>query len=316
MPYLPTLEKTYEHAVNQLVGTPGDQDQTNDDIIFAIKDALVSWSVGAATVWGSSNLTSWGNTGQDYWTTVADVITGSPGSWIVLSLYGGGQLLIARGDLSTDWYLEYSPSSAYTGGGLSTLPTASDEYTFASSASCFGGIGAGTHRLHHIHSTDGDNEWIWICTDGAVAGYLLMSRLQNAVTGWETQHIVNYEINSNYMTLSHLGPVGDQDWRFRYSGSWYAGGLMTAFRYNTPLPNYTGYGLNEWTDRAPLFRASFGSSGTCFGWHGRVADLFFAHNDYATCDTFEEDALNPTYEWAVYGCLVFPWNGTVPLATG
>jgi len=314
---IPSLEKNYEFDLNRHVGVVGGQHNAYRECYFNMKQAWINWTAGAATVWGSSDKTNWSNTGTDYWVDQYDLLTGSPGSWIVLNMYGGGQLLMALGSSYDHGYIQYSPAGLYTGGGATTLPTAADAYTWSNNADWWFDAGSTERdgRLHCIHSTDGDVELVFLADAGIIKCAMIFVRPQDPVSGWTANHVawcVSYSAGGR-LTNAYLGQSTD-NFEFRQGGAWRDGFLSTASMNREAITERTELSIQSWTGKVPMSPCGFASIiAGAKGRHGRIPDLYYVHDTLSNGDTIEDNPSSPTREWCVFESLAVPWDGSVPL---
>jgi len=116
-------------------------------LMFELVDLLrtsTNWTVD-----GSGNGTS-GGMGSDYITTAADLE--NSGAWVCMGCPGSGpQILFSRYTATdTQWRVAVAPDADYTGGGASTIPTATSEALFFQTTM----VGTSSTRLH-ITAEDG-----------------------------------------------------------------------------------------------------------------------------------------------------------------
>ena len=307
---MPTLEKTYIYNCNRQVGDITSRSRSHDSLRWTMKDSLVD---AGCTVWGSSDAqANWGNTGEDYWTSV-DPLGGRYGNyaWVVLNFVGGSQILIQRGSIEYNYTFEYSPGGLYTGGGLTTKPTATDYFEWRTNEQ-IGELDAFIGYLHVVASDDGDNAWIVYSSVREMEFAWLLMRLQDPVDNWEEpQHVHLWEGNPASLTTRDLGP-GEYggDFRYRYNGQ-RQGGLATLGVTTICYTDRAEAIEQSWSGNSPMTRCGFadidvGSAGR----HGRVADFYMINGIFNDGDTMEADAATPTYEWAIFGSICIPWDGT------
>lgn len=303
---LPAKERNWEVAPNILTCSDTASESLGQ-LLFDIKDTMVSWTNGAASVYRSSDGdTQYG--AADYWATAADVKYGinSVGAWIVLDLASGGQWLMGRAGGAAPYYgrLAYSEGGLYTGGDLDNYPTATDEYLWDAQY-LFNISSAGRKYLTMLHSEDGETDAWFTFVGGAVESYYFMSRLENCVDGWDDSRIHHYPQNGS-PTYAIL--YATQVIRFLQDGTYYTGSLgfpgWQEFAIGDVLPT------NEITGRCPFSPAAFASfTSPVRGVHGRLVDIFGSSDTFSSGDFLEEDVDNPTFEWIQIGDFIWPWDG-------
>jgi len=330
---LPTLERSYEFNVNNSVLSTGGANDDRRLALWNLHSAMTGMVNNPWTVVGSCNAVSYGYPGPG-WSSIADIVWGNTGatkSWIIWQTASGAQICFVCASNSTgDQYrymcgMRYSPEGRFSGGTLSAYPSADDQHIlaippdrWAPSTAIFSWV------EHYIHSTDGLQTLIIHCQ----AGYNYLGWM----TGEVLDPVTNYTLNNFFFAPYQSDPVESTN-RMTYSdllsSEWLygkqaaVGGAGNIFRarfstegvYSDAVGEYQVV-ANELSGEWPMTKLGFFSNDIgAEGRHGRVNDLWLTSTALATGDTLETDPLSPTYDFAVFGNLVVPWNGTIPVTT-
>ena len=327
---MPTLEKTYEFFVNHNYGGGMTDHEWSAYSFWKIKDRLVNWSSNPWTVVSSSNKSIAG--AADYWLDyTTDVNWGNAGythSWIVLERPTGGQLLLdckANASTREDYCaLAWSNEGLFTGGSTTNCPTAADEQYFIGSATTYFNWSNGTAKasqLHMIHSTDGEIDHILMTYNGTA--FLYWSAV-TPICPVSDYTLLNLFWGRGNDTMAAIPTAGNllttPYWRGKISASGDGTGKFTG--QTTAL--ITGYSssaywfinqsptVNDFSNRYPMYpMALYSDTAGYEGRHCSFSDMWLVKG-LSTGDTLEENALSPTYEFAVFNELALPWNGTLP----
>lgn len=344
---LPSLEKTWQYDVNNTVAASGTALTTERTVWLQIKNALLAFGTLPWTVRYSCNSTVAGAAGDgvDRWAAITDLVwqtadTGTARSWIVLRNTDGMEILIECRNTSTTigkgCRIVVSPSAHFTGGTTTTRPTATDEMILTSGADStngcvgFGNIGSATDRSwvwHMLHSTDGLVTMVVICSGGTCGGFWYIGRASQPVTGWTNPQVAGvwgdnsspgnmsgYEtmldrVQSDASDLKAQGRFPTQNAPFFCTslamGSGATGGCEPAGR-NILVANEI---TNEW--ELPQVGIGCQTSGSRGMAHGRLFDVRWISTQRANADDLPAAG---TRTRAVFGNLVIPWDGSVPLA--
>lgn len=320
MALLPSLDKTYEFNVNHVLNDTRNWTYNIRQAAWEMKNSWLNWTVGAATCWGSSDKTNWSNTGTDYLVDWTKWLAGTPGSWIVLNMFGGGQLLMACGTSYDHAYIQYSPGGLFTGGGATTLPTATDGYFWVNNNDWWFDAGTAQRNgtIHFIHSTDGDVELVFLTDSAVVRCFMMFLRPQDTVDNWVTQHVsycYSYSAGGR-LTNAYLGQTQDV-WKMRTPSGIWVDSFATAQSVNREaITERAELSVVSWTGGVPMSPMGFGSYiAGARGRHGWLPDIYQVHDTLNNGDTLEENPSSPTYSWAVFESLVVPWAGVTPIVT-
>ena len=202
---LPTLNKTWQFSVNNIVAGSATVLTSCQNLMFAIKNIMKAFGTSPWTVWGSNDGQGAGHFGNgdanDRWAASTNLIwaaTGANHSWIVLQqggLGGNAAICIDCRDASTNPYnciITMSPSAGFgtaNGGADGTAvaaPTASDSITVLSAAAWGGTASSILTRslISAMQSTDGQCTRIFIFRKGGVCGTWVFDKAKSPISQW------------------------------------------------------------------------------------------------------------------------------------
>ena len=158
-----TTEKTWNRT--DVAGTTSSSySLKHRSLMLAIKNALIA-GTGAWSVIGSCDGSSYGMDAVDRWADYQDIAFGSNIGWIILRQTGMGssfaELMIAATDDTSGYnlmYFKYSEDVAFSGGDLTTMPSAAGAGTLCSDAPNWMGssvAGTGTYKASVYKTSDG-----------------------------------------------------------------------------------------------------------------------------------------------------------------
>lgn len=328
---LPTLERAYEFSVNWKHYATGNASTDAKQVGLHFVQQMCAWSSNPWTVVASSDASTAGWPGPG-WQTTSDMVSyapGNPHSWIVLESVGGQQICI---DLSNQYsqYLAdiyFSPDGTFTGGDINNAPLSGANYRTLSSASCWGTSGSNSYtcRIHMIHATNGEFDAMFMTLDSgeSVTGCFVFTKVLDP-TAQFTLPWVAFWPSAWTGHSPDPKPVYDDSthgwgWASAWKGFRAAGGVdeINACVVNEGLNNLNVparfWKVNTISGKAPMFPLILvGNDVTSYGVQGRIPDVFSVSKNTVTGATMEEDPLNPTCKWAVFGDYAFPWPGTNP----
>jgi len=320
---LPVLEKAYEFDVNQAVGGTGTVDPDNRDCFFKIKQSLIglpsgNWIVSASSDSAVADLAdNWADAATDLVYAVPPAVH----SWIVLTnTANGAQLCIDCNVAFTSSELAgvfYSPGGNYVLAGLVTTarPAAADEVKLNDDTvgtNWGGSTLTWNGRLHVIGSTDGQVTRVIICRGGFAVALWSIESVRQPVAGW-----------GDPIAGCVSGTALSQD-QLTYVNFWnaakYRGYAASAFYAFLTCEGYSGSLLPVKITTADSqsggwFMAPAGlASETALnvGRKGSLYDFYWGSTSRITGDTYPADG---SYQFAQFGDLIVPWNGTLPVVT-
>lgn len=306
---LPSLSKTWQHAVNQSAAAQGSAGLTNRNVLRLIKNALKGFGSNPWTVVSSSNGTVANS--SDNWASAADMIGANPGvahSWIVLRQTGIATnfeiCLDCSGAGAQVASIVVSPSAGFTGGSTTARPTATDEIAIISAATWTANASDVTVRYSVSQSTDGQCTRVWGAAGGTVAFCWVFDKPADPVTGW-TNPSASWALAA---APSYSTTVSTSAGRMR-SGSTTGSLQLLCDGGTVCAPNDTAWAnvANEISSEWALYPASFAcTTSTIRGRHGRLFDLWLSSSALASGDTFPGDG---TATFVQVGIIVLPWNG-------
>ena len=331
---LPVLEKSYEFIVNQAFG--GVDTITDHRVgLLAIKNALINGAFTSPwTIDHSCDAVTAGTPadGVDRWTVFTDLVwqqfdSGQLRSWVVFNTSSGRQLMIeCRGSGGSSVMYRYlrvysSPGGLFTGGTTSVRPSATDEQLQLNVERWFADQGtAQSYKFHVIKSTDGETTIVLGCHNNTTPLFWAECKVQDPVAGFSHPWGLvmpaggSGSIGPGYgslraaqqFELTTAVPAG-----VNFSAAWSCEGFLSdAIGQEMTIPNYfTG----EW----PMVPIGIASNDLAqgMGRHGRIADVFYTSTGLQDGDTIEAVPASPTRVWAVFGRIVVPWDGSIPLTT-
>jgi hypothetical protein len=193
---LPTLTKTWQYNVNQLLPVAGSNEASAKALLFAIKNSLCTFPQSPWTVVRSSNGAAVSN--GDLWTSAGAFSVSytlpsggaSARGWIVLKnsnlgeTANGYQILIdVIFSNGVSWVGMFSsPGAGFTGGTTTARPTATDEHQLITNYNhgspvgnpnwgytnnSFGWTANKVYRFNAMMSTDGKCTRFWLVHDNA-----------------------------------------------------------------------------------------------------------------------------------------------------
>lgn len=345
---LPTVIKTWQHDVNILYGgtTPqGGQvrsEADNGDLLVKMKDALLGFASNPWTVVASSDSITAGLFGAvgDLWADSGDIHwdgLGGPRSWILLKqsqIATNFQLLIDcnhYNSLSNRITMTFCVDGFDTGSISTTSPptpngsrTWAMDFDTSSGWTYNGGLVSAnivTGRVHVMMDSTGKLTRVIVCRDGQVHFVLIIDIPDDAVAwtpDWTDPVIVIHrakddQTRGNYSDLNDaVCGVG------YYTGSYNNtfGVYMTSEFYNGAAVGQHQTFPDDVTQEWPMCPIGLYCSVSYSGMGGprraTLTDLWWGSTVRRTGDTYPVSA-TPTKEFAHFGDLIFPWNGTTPL---
>ncbi|MAE87660.1 MAG: hypothetical protein CMB80_33310, partial [Flammeovirgaceae bacterium] len=324
-PRLPTVTQTWQLDVNNAAARDINQTDNNRKTMFAIKNALVSFSSNPWTVNSSSDGASAG--ASDLWIDSDDLIwsTGNH-SWIVLTKpTTGSQILISCDRSGTnDILMSWSPGGLYTGGTISVDPTATDQVTIQISGTWNGNLSTYYSWVHVWHSSDGRRTRVVVANDaGHPRLFWILDEVDPIPDNWATTPEVVCIFEHGTNALSWFSTLDDVPTFNNVAKSWddtneFDIGLFTLGFDSCPSgfggTNFmsrqefgsTGNKLND-DEPYPMAPVGIFSRETGFrGAHGILADMYVGHEDRAGA-TYPDSTTEKL--WAQFGDIILPWTG-------
>lgn len=325
-------EKTWQLDVDNLIAFPS-VIQMHQDLIFAIKNALVSFATLPWTVISSSDSITAG--ASDKWLTSANMIWANAPTahaWIVLQQgAGGGQLCIDLDNLSGILGIRlkaiWSPGGNFTGGTVNARPTATDEIDCMRDAQNYWAANqaiVSTQNILHVwHSTDGLVTRIGICRSGAMHTTWRFEAIKDPRTAHTNNPtVVGVVVATNGAADVSLAQMRNPGMYTEKDGT----GLRVDVNFlctsdgvsGGPLPlGSVGSVVEEWdSETYPLEEHLSSSTVGARGPKGGTYDSWLGQTQVMdTGDTMPVSATNR--EWAMFGPFIWPWtNGaTAPVVT-
>ena len=338
---LPTLDKTGGAAwqfiangvssVNMSVGGSGTMLTDNKLTMYAIKAALKGF---ASTPWSVSRSCGytdkaapptrvWTADATDNWTDYLCVdwaAAGSNHAWIVLTQSGLGsaQVLIDCNVANANSYnctIIFSPAGTFTGGSTTAAPTHTDGITLISAAAWGGSTAAYyTKGLHVMQSADGQCTRVILCMANVCSGLWIFEKAKNPIAAWTAPYFagaVGSSASAEVATYTNWNDAAKCNTKYgattvtNYMTSAFYGTATVGENITYPDDNSLEWPINS-IGLASLTAAHRG------GRKGEVFDLWWGSTAVQIGTTYPEDG---TKQFAQFGHLIFPWNGSVPKMT-
>jgi len=327
---IPTLDKTWQHCVNDRAANTNVLADDNRSVLWAIKQSLIGISsvTGRSLNWTnpwtvsrSSDSTLGGTGAGDYWDSITDVVWSlTAHSWIVLRQPGTGiELCLDLSNGNTGFMTQvWSPADGFTGGTQFSRPTATDEIILLNNSTWIGGqaVAYGA-RINVMTTTDGTCTRVIIPVTtiyaNAVCLFWLFDQAKDPVSGWANSNIIllgNHNTSNPVSTIWYLsdnasarGIHGATLMSLYMSNecTWRnSSGIKSLVRSaHTTAPNdFSG----EW----PLITIGLTSQTSgATGRHGQLHDIWFG-SDFMHGKTYPN---NLTNRFAQFHNIVVPWNG-------
>lgn len=322
---LPTLTKTWQFAVNQNVSGTADADQRHKALALALKNILIGFASNPWDVRGSSDGN--GSAGMDQvdrWSGYSDInylgqAQPSQFSWIVLrqSAINGAnfELCIAFSNALGTRIAEIviSPSAGFTGGSTTARPTATDERTEISGA--WGGNFTGAepsypHIVHAMQSSDGELTRIVIYYNTTPFVFWLFDKPGNQESGWTEAALWIVHGGPSVVSEMYFADFYNSSSNSRLWDGVLGSDFATYFSCESRDGNALGEMMTapspisgEWPI-VPIGLMSEDASRRCRP--GEVVDLWWG----STAADASEYPNDTSKQFAQFGHLIFPWNGT------
>lgn len=329
---LPTLAKTWQFNINQMIAATGTVAGTNSALLLALKNSLTSFGSNPATVDHSRGSSTAGTPGDgvDRWASASDVIFASAGSahsWIVLKFPGISstfQVLISASSegngsySSANWTISMfvSRAAGFSGGTTTARPTAADEqevgrYGSGTKWNSSASVTDATMRLHVMMSTDGASARAFFCASGVVWSALLIETASATAT-WSSPWHVRL---TNTPTGTWPRPAVAANF-YAYDGAAYINSTATPMALTGESrgpssfgPTSTEFGsmANDATGDWPIWPMGLVAQTTgARGRWGTAIDLWWGSSGVSDGDTY--DASSKTF--AQFAGLIVPWDGS------
>jgi hypothetical protein len=328
----PTKEKTWLGLTNYSINS-GVLNTDTSNTLFQIIDYLIS--IGWTCI-SSSNHTSYG--AARYINSYSDVkypSTSVVGSWIVLQVpgvaFGLGQLLIysysGYGNASDG--IHFSPGGLYTGGNLTTIPTATDNVIIKIANNDQQAIGwsATQKYLNILYSSDFACTRIFVCQGGKCAFYMMLEKIKSPPA--------NIATDDNWHAWCSPGGCGSSVDRPTIANMWsssaygfgrYSATPLTLAHYHTgpstngghlgnlvtaPLPEQSVAGTTwpAWPIGIAAYNIS-GSPSFVYEDRGQLYDIAWGCASQVTGSTYNSAG---SKTWVKMGSLWIPWDGSTPM---
>lgn len=316
---LPTLEKTWQFNVNQVLATSGVAETDHINMWFLIKQTLTGFSTNPWTVVRSCDSTT--VDASDLWLTSANVVPGtSSHSWIVFqqSAIGGTggpfQLLVDLNNNSGVGYgnVYVSHGAGFTGGSVSTRATATDEVAIVANAAIISPNIARNLIVSCQMSSTGDSTRVLVFGSGVC---LLMYLFETVSDSLLTYKGLSFGTTGSVIptAASHVASTSNS-WSGKRTNNYTASLGTEVYGGSTTVVAANGGAISDISGAyaiAPLsaHSESVGSKGRV----GRIADMWLGSASIPTGSTYP--ASPDDKEFLQINQFIFPWDGTNPILT-
>jgi hypothetical protein len=316
MTTLPSKIKTWVFSGEGSVAAQSSVALTNQATLFKLKQQICALSGPAWTVVRSSDSVS--TASSDLWLAAANLVwNATTRSWAVFRSAAGIQMLIdlnASAATSANLTISISGSVGFTGGNITTAPTASDSQVIISAGTwtTLSSIIYGT-RTYVLGSTDGTSLY-WVCTaGGAVRSFFCFQKPASVNASWTTPAIATIDTTSDPTTSTFddnlKAKVLAVASSFALTGEGTTAGLIADNSAIGQIQNEVSGGWNfGFTGFAST---SVGSKGV----QGRFNDLWLTSSSIKTGQTFPTSSPGPAGQFLQIGSFAIPWdNGAFNLS--
>lgn len=334
---LPSLDKTWQHNVNNLRGNTGVNLDDHKDIMFMIKQSLIGETFGGASlgwtgIWSVESSSA--GDGVDFgagdrWASVSDIVWANAGvnhSWIVFRQTATGTefCIDCSNTSSYNITIIWSPAARFgaayggTDGTATTRPTATDEIVTLNNNRWAGGQSSPfAIRVHTMISTDGECTRVIAQIRNNASLLWIFDVVKNPVSGW-TNPTIAVTQGSTLIDSS----VATYDW---YTGAARINGVhgsLPMIMYMAvegarfaELPSI-GYIVspNDMDGSWPMFPVGLVSeTAGARGRHGELFDFWFGTRSLDPGTAFPDDL---TRQFVFFRDIIFPWDGSAPQVIG
>lgn len=339
---LPAVSRTWQYQVDNTVAGQGTALAQNQNLMFAIKQALKaagSWKsradgaitpTGGWTCVGSSDSSTSNMTGTDLWAAATNLVwaaAASPHSWIVLKQTGIGANLHVLIDLSNSntsiatiiiSHTGFGVAFGGTDGTASVAPTALNSNTILSASNWGGTTTTATATVAHVLLTaDGKSTRIILCRNSNCCAQWNFELLSVEQAGWTNPYLAGGRgsgtaaPSSDVLTAADMSSSTATLYKGFGSASMALG--ITAESFSDGMALDLILSANSFDSNFPIFGqrvASVTASG--IGSHGLIVDQWYGLANRATGTTYPVTP-GTTREFAQFGRSIQPWKGTVPV---
>lgn len=310
---LPTLEKTWQHNVNQSTVTSGNSYTDMRALMYKIKASLIGFGTTPWTVVSSSDGSA--NAGAaDYWASATNCVwdnSGSNHSWIVLQQSGLNNFQVCidlnMGTGNPNYCSIFvSYAAGFTGGSLTARPTATDEVTWFSTAQWVDISTPVDTVLHVMQSTTGENTRLYICSQSAVRACWFFEKL--ADSGLANPVVSHLRATITTFTEFYNGTR----WTGKKGTTTFSAYTGSEYYYNTFVVNANSGAVSDISSAYPMTPLSAHSeTATAKGRLGRFVDMWAGSSAFALAATYP--AAPDNKQFIQLGQMIHPWGGTTPV---
>lgn len=293
------------------------------DLMLTLTTSPGSWTVAQSCGYTGG---SWAANTSNNWTSAESVMfsDGTNYSWMVLQQNGirnGFQMLWACEALvgagSNGWKFYFSPSGSFTGGTITTRPTAVDEYSIFPATDFWSSTSSLLRSMNVLQSSDGECTRIFYAEDSNIRYAFMVDKLYASTMmpnpPFENQCLTGFfqrAGDTDALLFEDAEATAVQQYKMvrcsGYTGRWFGcceghGGLTlpTASYLNVMDPD-GNYAV------APVY--GVGATAGVIGVFGRFQDLYAAPSVIPGGDYMPADG---SMLWVKQGKLIHPNDGTI-----
>lgn len=314
---LPVLDKTWQFDVNNELTSLANATHDNAQLLIGIKDALIGFALNPWTVVASSDSVV-ANSSDNWSDPTTDLVwanSPTPHSWIQLrqeEIDTNFEILIECPAGYQDLTLVMSPKAGFTGGDVTTRPTASDEVILLNDTRWLDSAVTFDARFHVIQSTDGECTRIVAYASTLTGGPRLMwifDRVKDPVSGWTTPAIGSADNSTVSGRYALLYDIDDHTHGYQ-NGPFDVYLTCESYKYVTGALGVILTGPNSIDGTYPMMGIGVHSETPGNrGRHGTIYDLWWGLQSVADLETYGGESRT----FAQFSDLIFPWNGTTPI---
>lgn len=339
---LPTVTKTWQFDVNRNFNGypkagihPNEGSASAGDALYQIKAGLTSFASNPWTVVASCDGVT--SATSDLWANYTDVTPGGSRSWVLLrqnQIASNFEMLLesSSSNFYSSWCFVGVCVDGYNTSGLgspSVRPTANSSRTWQmlidEGSKTMLGTSQNTSiyssgRVHVMMDTTGKLTRVVLCREGAATMALLIDVPDDAAVwtpGWTDPVLVIQRGDDSISDMPIYANLNDNTAGY----GWFTGSynnkfsvVMTSEFYNGGCVGQKQTFPDDQSGEWPM--CPIGVSSPSVGMRGprrcTLTDLWWGSTALRTGDCYPENP-TPTKEFAQFGDLIFPWNGTTPL---
>ena len=325
---LPTVVKSWQFTVNQLVGAQGGSMQLNcAHALRAIKNILKAfgsnpWVVTASCAKVGGSTWTANNAGVDLWNNLNEIVwdySSNPHAWIVLKqdkigtgwsvcfdcYYWGGQECFLR--------VVIFPTGWTTPGTTTSRPSGPGEYQINAENAAWGPSGTNNQsgKVHVLQSTDGECTRVIYCRDGYASGFWAFDKARDPTAAWTLPGVATFRGATSGENIATFYWFNGNTYAHTRVGSIYSSVYLTGGGYAYDAAPIKFQNPDENSNEYPMFPIGlFCATTPVRGRKGSLYDLWWGSPQITMAGVcFPNDA---SRQFAQFGHIIVPWNGTQP----